>query len=126
MIRCPHRVNFRLTEPQFQRYAQMIGRIVGVKGWTDLCLMGLLELSKQIKGPWNRMLDVPTRGVDLQNLPVPVVCITSDGKAYSAAIDPAKLNHRVPKVPKKPAQPKKPAAKPKKRLDRRKGERLSS
>ena len=53
MRRCPKRVNFRMTEKQFDRYQQMIGALTYVHNWTDLCLKALEELANKYKGTWS-------------------------------------------------------------------------
>lgn len=68
MRRCPHRINFRLTTAQFQRYSQMVGRLVGIQNWTDLCLKGLEELAINFAGPWNLPL-IPPR-FDSRGFPI--------------------------------------------------------
>jgi hypothetical protein len=51
MIRRPHRVNFRLSDVEKARYAAMIGQLLYVNNWTDLCLKGLEELYMQFTSP---------------------------------------------------------------------------
>lgn len=59
MIRCPHRINFRLTAAEFQRYASMIGPHSGSWNWTELCKKALEELKQRLDGPAQPLGCVP-------------------------------------------------------------------
>lgn len=59
MIRCPHRINFRLTVKEFEKYRSMIGHAYGIWNWTDLCKSALEEVYQRREGAKHPLGHVP-------------------------------------------------------------------
>lgn len=54
MIRRKNRINFRLTDQEFERYAMLIvlkPAGYAVRNWSDLCKMSLREMWKHLGSP---------------------------------------------------------------------------
>lgn len=97
MIRCPNRINFRLTSTQFHQYGMMINNLLGVHNWTDLCVKALTELARSYSGPWSSPIEalayaeqtrIAGEGRPSCSLPPtgkPTTARPSDGKRLSPA-----------------------------------------
>ncbi len=121
MIRCPHRINFRLTAEQYDRYRLMIGELCGIQNWTNLCLKALGELARTYKGSWSMALDAPKYDGKGQSLELFSVCQLHDSPVAKQA---EKVNGlpRPSKNGKHKATTTRPATtRPKKKLAKRPG-----
>lgn len=53
------RITFRLREDQRRRYESLIGKLLGVRNWTDLVLKSLHELAEKHLGPKQPLGTIP-------------------------------------------------------------------
>lgn len=63
----------------------MIGKLMYVQNWTDLCIKGLTELAATHKGPWSDPLTIPYAELVEKNL-----CDAKDASVPSSPVNAEK------------------------------------